>query len=302
MSLLVQRDSSPDSSVDDRPTKSILQRVQGSTLRRQSMSQQSRRMTNMEKINGRQTRIGGAPGRGSIMIGNNGAGGALFNKERRNEGHTFITTCQAWKMPKRQLMANSVHYQARNANRNIYFNDYTEYEYYCPACDLFFVDRDQYLLHIAHKEMIKPVDKAIEKALHQIQQHDQELEWEEMCKRKSIAVDQGGRSSRVSNVRFRQTQIQRKRETKIENKARNTFTLDKQRKWYDLQANIDSINLRRDKITKLSLVSLDQESRTKRRKSMHFNAMHLRQLPELGRSSPTKKLSVSSVNTITSVF
>ena len=201
----MQRDSSPDSTVDDRPTKSILQRVQGSTLRRQSMSQQSRRTTNMEKLNGRQTRIGGAAGRGSIMIGN-GAVGALFNKERRNEGHTFITTCQAWKMPKRQLMANSVRYPARNAKRNIYFNDYTEYEYYCPACDLFFADRGQYLMHIAHKEMLKPVDKAIEKASQQIQQFDQELEFEEMCKRKSIAADQGGRSSRLSNVRFRHTQ------------------------------------------------------------------------------------------------
>jgi len=296
----MQRDSSPDSTVDDRPTKSILQRVQGSTLRRQSMSQQSRRTTNMEKLNGRQTRIGGAAGRGSIMIGN-GAVGALFNKERRNEGHTFITTCQAWKMPKRQLMANSVRYPARNAKRNIYFNDYTEYEYYCPACDLFFADRGQYLIHIAHKEMVKPVDKAIEKASQQIQQFDQELEFEEMCKRKSIAADQGGRSSRLSNVRFRHTQIQRKRETKIENKARNTFTLDKQRKWYDLQANLDSINLRRDKLTKLSLVSMEQESRTKRRKSMHFS-MHLRELPELRKASPTKKLSISTVNTITSVF
>ena len=243
MSVLVSRDGgSPDSG------KTVISRFHGSLGRRQSMSP-ARRMTKdlTNGVGGRQNRMGGAAGRGSIMIG--GGGGALFNKERKTEGHTFITQCQAWRLPDQQLMSEYQH----STNRHLYFNDYTTFEYYCPACNLFFTSLNHYHIHIAHREMAKPIDKAIEKALSQIQQNEAELVNEERVNSRAQSIRDQHQGGRMSSMRVRITQHQqRKRETKTENKMKNTFVLDEKRKWFDANANMEAINARRDKLTRLS--------------------------------------------------
>jgi len=230
------------------------------------------------------------------MIG--GGGGALFNKERRTEGHTFITQCQAWRLPNRQLMSEYQH----TTNRQLYFNDYTSFEYYCPACNLFFDSLNNYHIHIVQREMVKPVDKAIEKALTLIQQNEAELMNEERAHSRAQSIrestHQGGR---MSSMRIRQTQHQqqRKRETKTENKLKNNFVLDEKRKWFDANANMDAINARRDKLTKLSKQAREQEGRSRpKRKSLWHHVA----IPEVKRNSLAKRLSAATQQTIMSVF
>jgi len=251
-----------------------------------------RRMTKDLSNGSRQTRIGGAAGRGSIMIGGGGGGGALFNKERRTEGHTFITQCQAWRLPNRQVMSEYQH----NTNGHLYFNDYTSFEYYCPACNLFFTTRNHYHIHIAQREMVKPVEKAIEKALTQIQQNEAEHLHEERVQ----SVRESHQGGRMSSMRLRHTQHQRKRETKTENKMKNTFVLDDKRKWFDAIANMDAINVRRDKLTKLSIQAQEQEGKFRpKRKSLWHHAT----IPEAKRNSiMAKRLSARTQQTIMSVF
>jgi len=251
MASTVQRDDSPDDSV-----RSIRSRAYGSTNRRGSVmiSLAAKRVTV-----GRQTRIGGGAGRGSIMVGGQGA---LLNKERRTEGRTYITACQIWRMPRPGI--NSEEVLTKGQNRVLYTNNTTANDIYCPACDLFFDDLDHYHLHIAQREMERVVERATERVNESISKNDAEIS-------RDIGITLGQKQPREemrqSSMRFRQSQ--NKRDIRPIIAKRNKFTLGENRKTFDFEKSVKKLVVQKIRLTYLSNQLYNQESvKTARRKSI----------------------------------
>jgi len=129
-----------------------------------------------------------------------------------------IVRCQAWKIPVPKPAVRTFHNKGKV--RRSYSHDYTDFEYFCPACNVTFRCFEEYQCHIIIKEQQRPYQEEIRETVRFMKEVIEQIPHKEPG-----SADSTPMNTPNDTVRPRSTLVQRPRSTRIKGRLRNMHNL-----------------------------------------------------------------------------